>query len=63
MVLQVCIVFEEPFTAVYCNFRCGHFSFNFNESSPFHGHCYLSYACSDPQPAPGNWVSAPKVRK
>ena len=43
--------------------RCGHFSYNFNASSPFYGHCYLSYDCSDPQPAPGNWVSAPKVRK
>ena len=43
--------------------RCGHFSYNFNESSPFYGHCYLSYDCSDPQPAPGDWVSAPKVRK
>ena len=45
-----------------CFDRCGHFSYNFNVTSPFFSHCYLSYDCADPQPAPGEWISAPKVR-
>ena len=43
--------------------RCGHYSYNVNQTSPYRGHCYLSYACSDPQPTPGTWVSGPKVRR
>ena len=43
--------------------RCGHFSYNYNSSGPFFGHCYLSYSCQDPQSSRGEWVSGPKVCK
>ena len=43
--------------------RCGHYSFNYNTSGLFSGHCYLSYRCEDPLPSVGEWVSAPKVCK
>merc|ERR1719334_1412721 len=43
--------------------RCGHYSFNFNTSGFYSGHCYLSYGCEDPLPSVGEWVSAPKVCK
>eukprot|EP00090_Calanus_glacialis_P044844 TRINITY_DN80436_c0_g1_i1.p1 TRINITY_DN80436_c0_g1~~TRINITY_DN80436_c0_g1_i1.p1 ORF type:complete len:137 (+),score=33.23 TRINITY_DN80436_c0_g1_i1:47-412(+) len=43
--------------------RCGHYSFNFNTSGLFSGHCYLSYSCEDPLPSIGEWVSGPKVCK
>merc|ERR1712210_179673 len=26
--------------------RCQHFSYNYNQSSPFYQHCYLSYQCT-----------------
>ena len=41
--------------------RCQHYSYNYNQSSPFYHHCYLSYHCADPQPAT-DWISGPKVR-
>ena len=43
--------------------RCGHYSFNYNTSGLFSGHCYLSYRCQDPLPSVGEWVSAPMVCK
>ena len=42
--------------------RCEHYSYNYNQSSPYYRHCYLSYHCTDPLPAIGNWISGPKVR-
>ena len=43
--------------------RCGHYSFNYNTSGEFAGHCYLSYTCDAPLPSVGEWVSGPKICK
>ena len=57
------VIIIVPMIMITMMTRCGHYSYNVNQTSPYHRHCYLSYACSDPQPAPGTWVSGPKVRR